>query len=231
MIRVYRVLPGESFGRARERAADFETHDVNELQRKIHAGHEPWTRAELDALRQATANLENEAVADVLVSCGGGIFRCERSQKESPAVTSRAPAKAPFIPWTASERQGLVVVADEDKQAATRTRHLLRFIGYTAESVSPSPTGSKLAEEILPRRPHLVIVGEQSWSRAGSELVRACRGADPIGIAAMIRRDGTNGSMPAGLDVTLELPLRVESIASVLDPILARVREARAHTA
>jgi CheY-like chemotaxis protein len=231
MIRVFRVVPGESFNRARERPADLEAPDLPELVRRIQKNREPWTKSEVDAVRQATTTLDNDTSADVLVSWGGGIFRVERSWRETPAAPPRPAPKTPPVSWTASERSGLILVVDDDKHVATRTRHLLRFIGYSTESatpgVSPHENGGRLVDEILAKHPELVILGEQAWLRAGAELARGCRAGDPIGVAAMIRRDGSAGTLPQGLDAVLDVPLRVEAIASILDPILARVREAK----
>jgi hypothetical protein len=217
VIRILRAPAGAGItDGAWERAASVWSGDHDELARALAGSFGVLVGAEADAVRSAARELAPLESADVLVAAEGAIFRViPRKAAPAPAVACPVASGKGFTSFP-----GAVVLflsAGEDRGA--RFADALRFVGYDARH-APAPDAFSAIAAIRAASPRVVLVAagllrafEPGWLKSaregGSFAVVSVGSGRPI-----LERDA---------DAAIDVPVRLELVADVLDPLLEGV--------
>lgn len=213
MIRIYRAST-EGFARARDCAPALVAATAHEALRRL-AALGPTGPSEAEAARRALQGLEAAPAVDLVLAAGGALYRVY----PEPAVSKTEAASTGSF---ATEVGARVLVAAPEP-TASGLRDALRFLGYAASGVTPESKGPPSVLPLVRSLDPLVLIV------AGSSL-----GALGEGAAAALRdrpRALVSLADPARdtdmVDAVVPTPLRIDRLASLLDPLVRRVTQER----
>jgi hypothetical protein len=197
-----------------------EVSGVSELNRRLRELASVLSEVERDALREAAKSLHVDEAATIVLASRGSVFRIHR---DAPESTASPEGDVPAMPdWLARDRETPVVLVDA-RAVPDVVRDAFLFLGYnaTVEVVNPGAAPDALAA-VRERKPALLVLGESI--AAWSARLRAECGAR-VAIVAFARSvNAAAPALPEGADAVLEIPLRIERVAPVLEPLLSKLR-------
>jgi hypothetical protein len=228
MIRIFRSTSGDSLRAEPEGVPLLQTPDVATLRARLgDSVGLVLNRSEKSALAHAVDTLDPQSSADVVLFCEGRMFRVVARSLDPQA--SSAPNAALPAAWFAADRESPVLMADLASSVLFAC-DALRFLGYNASAlvVGAGETDS-IGDSLRAQQPLALVLGAKLFATAGRRIVEAARSGEPTALVAIIaRRPDELLAPPAELDGVLEAPLRLETVAPVLDPLIAQRVRARA---
>lgn len=188
------------------------------LSRGLHA----LSPLELAAVRRALEAIGTaQGPVAIAVASGGGVFRLETG---APAVLPEPTLETPPPCWS-RHRDALVLAAYDVSSWNERARDALRFLGYAAAVRGDAGTvADGLAAEVAARRPAAVLVGPAGLAREGSQLAETAPTNPSAVILLTPDGNGASAPLPRGVTAVLPLPLRLASLAPLLDEAIDGAR-------
>jgi hypothetical protein len=222
MIRVLHARTGETLRHARSRRPAIEASTASELLQRLR-DPESWNglnAAEIDAVRQAVTGLTAREPVNILIAGGGSIFRIEKPDPE--ALAGEAAVRGEPLAWLSAERDApVLVVFPGAEPQLERATDALRFLGYAARAVIAAGS-TDVAAEVAASDPVALVVHASLLADGRLQDLRARW--SPHALLGLLTE---STSPPPGVDAALALPLRIEAVATLLDPLIARARARR----
>jgi hypothetical protein len=231
MIRVFLVESTASLRAKPTGDPVIEVADLSALKQRLRESstRKLFDEDETKALEHAIETLDHDAAADIMIACAGRVFRVLARGRPEPEA---APIVGPVatIQWLATDRESPVLLAGEEDGKIDVLRDGFKFLGYAADAVVvPEGDAGVLFDALRSRRPAALVLSEKVFQTCGKEIVQVARDGPPVAIVAILRRRSSDLlAIPPGFDGVLDHPVRLEVVASLLDPLLARVRQPRA---
>ncbi len=212
MIRVHRARSGESFTAARSRPPLL--HGADKAAIRVQLVSLPGLdHPEIAAVERALGEIDRGDV-EIVVAPGGSLYRIFTQSSPAPASKAPpAPGTSSTPGWLARDRSARVLLVARES-SAVRLGELLAFLGYATRTVVAGGDGASAIERALEEHdPHVVVVGGSSHDLPVVEQART-RGCAVVSFGRGARKD---------LDGELPQPIASDRLASVLDPLAARV--------
>ena len=219
MIRVFRAESGESLARARDGTPRLSGTDAAAIRVQLVSTN-VFDRAEAAAIERAIAEIEG-GDADIVVAPGGSIYRTfpvrtapAPSDEVPPAPVPRGSTPSSSL---AQDRSARILVAAHDA-SILRVGELLSFLGYDSHALVLDDGGLESYERLLDEKdPHVVILAPSALE--GLFLPRAKE--QGCVVLSLGRAQGVQ------VDASIPTPISSETLAPLLDPLVAKARAAR----
>jgi hypothetical protein len=218
MIRVFVSRAGEPLWTAPDRRPDLVIERGDDIA-QVASSTRILSNRELATLRLATADLEQAPGGDIVLAAGGALFHVNLTAG-APAPERPPPEERPETSF--ARRGGKVFVVESQRTSlGSVLREVLELVGYDAihRALSdPDPPSS----DRRARDPEVLIVLGAAPSTPPPALPEA------FAPRAAILVGNREEHIPAGWDSVVSPPLHARTLVSVIDPLVERVRLARA---